>query len=411
MLKMPMEEIIGQSLEKFVRQSDHKNMAALLVSTQVKPSRKQLLFVAADGTLVPARVSANLLQQGDFVSICMVAMDMTELEASEEIIRQIQEQKEALEKNAAALRDSRRAALNIMEDALAARQQAEALNVELRREVRDRKLAEEALRKAHDELDTRVKERTAELGEMVLELQKQIVQRVRAEEAFRSASLYARGLLEAALDPFVTISPEGKITDINRATELVTGLSREDLIGSDFSDYFTEPQKAKEVYKKVLTAGIVKDYSLTIRHVSGHTTDVLYNATLYKNEAGQVQGVLAAARDVTEHNIMESRNRFTNVLLELFAQKTSRKEYLDSVVRAIRDWSGCQCVGIRLTNSEGFHTIRIPYRFQRRIRGVREQALPENRRLCLYPRHHAITRTTGCASSHIQRVFPQQQHF
>ena len=223
--------------------------------------------------------------------------------------------------------------------------------------VTDRKLAEEALRKAHDELDIRVKERTAELGAMVLELQKQMVQRVRAEEAFRSTSLYARGLLEASLDPLVTISPEGKITDINRATELVTGLSREGLICSDFSDYFTEPQKAKDGYKKVIAEGMVKDYPLTIRHTSGHTTDVLYNATLYKNEAGHVQGVFAAARDVTEHNRIENRARITNVLLGLFAQKSTRKEYLDSVVRAVRDWSGCRCVGIRLTNPDGL----IPY--------------------------------------------------
>jgi PAS domain S-box-containing protein len=243
-------------------------------------------------------------------------------------------------------------------------------------DVNDIKQAEEALRKAHDELDTRVKERTAELGEMVLELQKQIVQRVKAEEAFRSTSLYARGLLEASLDPFVTISPEGKITDINRATELVTGLSREGLIGSDFSDYFTEPQKAKDGYKKVLTEGMVKDYPLTIRHTSGHTTDVLYNATLYKNEAGQIQGVFAAARDVTEHNRMENRNRFTNVLLELFAQKTSRKEYLDSVVRAIHDWSGCQCVGVRITNSDGL----IPY--ESHI-GFSDEFVETENKLCL----------------------------
>lgn len=207
------------------------------------------------------------------------------------------------------------------------------------RDITERARAEESLRKAHDELDARVKERTAQL---------------------QVASLYARGLLEASLDPLVTISPAGKITDINRATELVTGLSREGLVGSDFSDYFTESQKAKEVYKKVLAEGMVKDYPLTIRHISGHTTDVVYNATLYKNEAGQVQGVFAAARDVTEHNRIEKRERITNVLLELFAQKPTRKEYLDSVVRAVRDWSGCQCVGIRLTNSAGL----IPYESQ-----------------------------------------------
>jgi transcriptional regulator with GAF, ATPase, and Fis domain len=73
-----------------------------------------------------------------------------------------------------------------------------------------------------------------------------------------------------------------------------------------------------------------------------------------------VRGVFAAARDVTEHNIIENRARITNVLLELFAQKATRKEYLDSVVTAMRDWSGCQCIGIRLTNSEGL----IPYESQ-----------------------------------------------
>jgi PAS domain S-box-containing protein len=258
----------------------------------------------------------------------------------------------------------------------------------------ERRHAEEALRKAHDELDMRVKERTAELGEMVMELQKQIVQRVHAEEASRSASLYARGLLEASLDPIVTINPQGKITDINRATELVTGVQRQNIIGSDFSDYFTEPQKAKDSYKKTLAKGMVKDYPLTIRHVSGHTTDVIYNATLYKNEAGQVQGVFAAARDVTEHNIMENRNRFTNVLLELFAKKTSRKEYLDSVVKAIYDWSGCQCVGIRIANSEGF----IPY--ESHI-GFSDEFVKEENKLCL--------KTDACICVRAIMQSPEQQ--
>jgi PAS domain S-box-containing protein len=170
----------------------------------------------------------------------------------------------------------------------------------------ERMLAEEAIRRSRDELEIRVKERTADLDEAVSDLQKQVESRIRAEEAFRSASLYARGLLEASLDPLVTISPEGKITDVNRATEAVTGISRERLIGSDFSNYFTEPQKANEGYKKVIAEGKVIDYPLTIRHTSGHTTDVVYNATVYKNEAGQIQGVFAAARDITEKKATEA---------------------------------------------------------------------------------------------------------
>ena len=125
------------------------------------------------------------------------------------------------------------------------------------------------------------------------------------EEELRKASLYARSLIEASLDPMVTISPLGQITDVNKATEAVTGVVRENLIGNDFSACFTDPRKADEGYHKVLTEGSVTDYPLTIRHASGCTTDVLYNATVYRDEAGQVQGIFAAARDVTEHNRMD----------------------------------------------------------------------------------------------------------
>ena len=132
-----------------------------------------------------------------------------------------------------------------------------------------------------------------------------ITERKRMEEELRTASSYSRSLLEASLDPLVTISPEGKITDVNKATELVTGFSRDRLIGSDFSDYFLEPEKAREGYQKVITQGFVKDYPLTIRHTSGRTIDVVYNATVYTGEGGKMQGVFAAARDVTERKRME----------------------------------------------------------------------------------------------------------
>ncbi|MFT5099285.1 MAG: PAS domain S-box-containing protein, partial [Planctomycetaceae bacterium] len=75
-------------------------------------------------------------------------------------------------------------------------------------------------------------------------------------------SWYARSLIEASLDPLVTISPSGKITDVNKATTTVTGLDRETLIGTDFSDYFTDQDKAQEGYKQVFANGSVTDYPL-----------------------------------------------------------------------------------------------------------------------------------------------------
>ncbi len=114
-----------------------------------------------------------------------------------------------------------------------------------------------------------------------------------------AASQYARSLIEASLDPLVTISADGKITDVNEATVKVTGIPREQLIGTDFSNYFTEPEKAREGYQQVFAKGFVTDYPLTIRHKDGRLTDVLYNASVYKDTRGNVLGVFAAARDVT----------------------------------------------------------------------------------------------------------------
>jgi len=131
------------------------------------------------------------------------------------------------------------------------------------------------------------------------------------------ASQYARSLLEASLDPLVTISPDGKITDINEGSIKAIGVARSELIGTDFSDYFTEPTKAREGYEQVFASGSVVDYALTIRHRDGRLTDVLYNASLYKDSAGTVLGVFAAARDITARKLVEAeQKRLDRVLRE-----------------------------------------------------------------------------------------------
>src|SRR6266566_1231943 len=149
-----------------------------------------------------------------------------------------------------------------------------------------------------------------------------ITERERVRDQASAASQYARSLIEASRDPLVTISPQGKITDVNEATIRVTGVVRGQLVGTDFSDYFTEPDRAREGYRQVFAQGFVTDYPLTIRHTGGDLTDVIYNASVYKDAGGKVLGVFAAARDVTaqkraESEVAQQRARELERLAEL----------------------------------------------------------------------------------------------
>jgi PAS domain S-box-containing protein len=128
-------------------------------------------------------------------------------------------------------------------------------------------------------------------------------------EELRMAGVYSRSLVEANLDALVTIGADGKINDVNSETKRITGRTREELIGTDFSDYFTDPDNAGVGYGKAFKEGEVRDYPLELRHVDGHVTPVLYNASVFRDEAGKVRGVLAAARDVTASRRTEDESR------------------------------------------------------------------------------------------------------
>ena len=132
-----------------------------------------------------------------------------------------------------------------------------------------------------------------------------ITQFKKSEKALELLNIYNRSLIEASLDPLVTIGPDGKITDVNNSTEVATGFSRDEIIGTDFSHYFTDPNKARQGYKQVFHDGLVRDYALEIKHKNGQITPVLYNASVYRDNSNNVIGVFASARDITERKEAE----------------------------------------------------------------------------------------------------------
>jgi PAS domain S-box-containing protein len=165
--------------------------------------------------------------------------------------------------------------------------------------------------------------------------QKQLDQRLRDQQ------FYTRSLIESNIDALMTTDPRGIITDVNQQMEALTGCTRDELIGAPFKDYFTDPDLAEAGIKRVLSESKVTDYELTARSRDGKETVVSYNATTFHDRDRKLQGVFAAARDVTDRKRFERRLQESNVELEramAAAKKANlaKSDFLSSMSHELR---------------------------------------------------------------------------
>jgi PAS domain S-box-containing protein len=165
--------------------------------------------------------------------------------------------------------------------------------------------------------------------------QKQLDQRLRDQQ------FYTRSLIESNIDALMTTDPRGIITDVNQQMEALTGCTRDELIGAPFKDYFTDPDRAEAGIKRVLSGSKVTDYELTARARDGKETVVSYNATTFHDRDRKLQGVFAAARDVTERKRFERTLQENNVELErakAAAEKANlaKSDFLSSMSHELR---------------------------------------------------------------------------
>src|SRR3954464_15904668 len=159
-------------------------------------------------------------------------------------------------------------------------------------------------------------------------------ERMKLDQRLRDQHFYTRSLLESNIDALMTTDPRGIITDVNKQMEALTGCTRDELIGEPFKNYFTDSARAEAGIRRVLAEGKINNYELTARARDGHLTVVSYNATTFHDRDRRLQGVFAAARDVTELKRFEQTLQQKNAELEDASQMKS--EFLANMSHELR---------------------------------------------------------------------------
>ncbi|MBA3762201.1 MAG: response regulator [Chthoniobacterales bacterium] len=162
-------------------------------------------------------------------------------------------------------------------------------------------------------------------------------ERMLLDQRVRDQQFYTRSLIESNIDALITTDPRGIITDVNKQMEALTGCTRDELIGAPFKGYFTDPERAEAGIKLVLGEGKVTDYELTARARDGKETVVSYNASTFHDRDRKLQGVFAAARDVTERKRYEESLQQANRAKSVFLANMSHE--LRTPLNAIMGYS------------------------------------------------------------------------
>ena len=186
-----------------------------------------------------------------------------------------------------------------------------------------------ALRDAHDAIIGYLLIGTDNTARKLVEAeQKKLDQRLRDQQ------FYTRSLIESNIDALMTTDPSGIITDVNKQMEALTGCTRDELIGAPFKDFFTDPERAEAGIKRVLSEKKITDYELTACARDGKRTVVSYNATTFYDRGRKLQGVFAAARDVTERKQVEAELQQAKAMAESASQ--TKSDFLASMSHEIR---------------------------------------------------------------------------